>query len=59
MGLRSTDDRKETCQNCRFAKPVGYRQIVCTKTNQWYPELHSCDYFDLKSEYVENTDGTK
>lgn len=45
MGLHSTDDRKETCQNCVYSKPAGYRQVICKKTNEWQAELHSCERF--------------
>lgn len=45
MGLRSTDDREETCMNCVYAKPAGYRQIICKKNNEWHSELYSCRRF--------------
>lgn len=47
MGLRSTDDSIETCQNCDFAKPVGYRQIICKRDGKWYSELHSCSSLSM------------
>lgn len=55
MGLHSTDDREETCMNCRFAKPVLYEQIICGKTGEWEFELHSCKWFKPK-EKIENFD---
>lgn len=57
MGLRSTDDREETCQNCYFSKPVGYRQIICRKDGKWHPELYSCEGLLLKNKSICISDG--
>lgn len=34
------------CKTCSFSKDVGYRQVICKKTNHWEPELYSCDYWE-------------
>ena len=59
MGLRSTDDREETCKNCRLSKQVGYRQIICKRDGQWRPELYSCEHFDPKGKSISNTGVTE
>ena len=38
------------CKTCSFSKEVGYRQVICKKTNHWEPELYSCDYWDGKDD---------
>lgn len=59
MGLRSTDDREETCQNCDFSKPVGYRQILCKKDGKWHPELYSCPKIQMNGKCICISDGIK
>lgn len=59
MGLRSTDDRVETCQNCDFAKPAFYEQIICGKDGKWYPQLYSCPRIRIDGKPICDTDGMK
>lgn len=37
-------DGKLCCKDCKFGKDVGYRQVLCEKTNEFQPELYSCSY---------------
>ena len=33
---------EKCCENCLYAKDMGYRQVICKKTNQWQPYLYCC-----------------
>lgn len=43
-------EEKLCCKDCQFGKDVGYRQILCKKTNEFQPELHSCKYVKPKED---------
>ena len=44
----TVDENK--CKNCIYAKPAGYRQVICKKTNTWQVELYSCPWFKKKED---------
>lgn len=43
-------DGKSCCKNCEFGKDVGYRQVLCKKSNEFQPELYSCPRFVPKQD---------
>lgn len=43
-------DGKLCCKDCEFGKDVGYRQVLCGKTNEFQPELYSCPYWQQKQD---------
>lgn len=43
-------DEKLCCKDCKFAKEVGYHQVICGKSGKWESELYSCSYFAPKED---------
>ena len=41
---------EKICKTCRYGKDMGYRQVICNKTNEWQSELYSCERWAPKEE---------
>lgn len=40
--------KEKHCENCHYADPAGYRQVICRKKNRFEPELYSCEWWKEK-----------
>ena len=39
---------EKCCENCLYSRDMGYRQVICGKTNKWQPYLYCCDWWKEK-----------
>ena len=49
-------ERRE-CRTCRFARLMGYNQVICGKRNQWRVEGYTCDWWESKKENEDESAG--
>lgn len=43
-----SEQKRDICKNCAYAKPAGYRQVICKKTDTFQVEVYSCSRFKDK-----------
>ena len=48
-------NEEKQCKDCRFARLMGYNQVICGKRNQWRVEPDTCDWWEPRGK--ESSDG--
>lgn len=48
------EEPKKICKTCKYARLMGYNQVICKKTSEWTVERYSCPRWEGNSKKGED-----